>query len=455
MALDFPASPTNGQVFGSYIWSASKGVWQSREESAAPAVVSPVPPTTPNPGDIWVDSSDGVSYVYYDDGSSGQWIEMISSGVPQLNTKADKTYVDQQDALKANLTGGNSFTETQTFGTPIGITSGGTGGNSLATAQANLQIPLSPNYIINGAMDIWQRGASITVPASTWTWTSDRWKGLNTGGSTTCSRESSIVPSFAQYSYKMTQAGSAATVFAIQTIETSNAIQLADKTVTLSGYFAASSSTTVTVDIAYSTNVDNGTEAAWTGYLTAVSGGSGTVSSTASFTRVSGIYSIPANAKSLQVRVWSPSLTVGTSLYFCGIQLEQGSVATMFRRNANSIQGELAACQRYFIAFGSSKANNNVFYYASGSMYQATLGIASLVFPVEMRTTPTLSFSAASTFQSLSSGANLGISSIYQGDSSQNVAGVHITTSTAVGSGAGISLRSNGVASFIHASAEL
>jgi microcystin-dependent protein len=114
MALDFPANPSDGEVFGSYIWSASKGVWQSREESAAPAVVSPVPPTTPTTGDIWVDSSDGISYVYYDDGSSGQWIEMISSGVPQLNTKA-------------NLDGGNTFTGTQILNTPLAVNSGGTG----------------------------------------------------------------------------------------------------------------------------------------------------------------------------------------------------------------------------------------------------------------------------------------------------------------------------------------
>jgi hypothetical protein len=132
MALDFPANPSDGEVFGSYVWSGSKSVWQSREESAAPAVVSPVPPTSPNTGDIWVDSSDGVSYVYYDDGSSGQWIEMISSGVPQL-------------ASKANLAGGNTFTGTQTFNTPIAITSGGTG-----TTTGTLS-DVSYNKIVNPA----------------------------------------------------------------------------------------------------------------------------------------------------------------------------------------------------------------------------------------------------------------------------------------------------------------
>lgn len=98
MALDFPSNPTDGQVFGSYVWSASKGVWQSREESAAPAVVSPVPPANPTPGDIWVDSSDGISYVRYDDGSSGQWIEMISSGVIQVND-----IVNDVDALNDRI----------------------------------------------------------------------------------------------------------------------------------------------------------------------------------------------------------------------------------------------------------------------------------------------------------------------------------------------------------------
>ena len=133
MALDFPANPSDGEVFGSYVWSASKGVWQSREESAAPAVVSPVPPTTTNTGDIWVDSSDGIAYVYYDDGSSGQWIEMISSGVVSL-------------ASKANLDGGNTFTGVQTLDTPLAITSGGTGANSF-TSGAYLKGNGSTNIV--------------------------------------------------------------------------------------------------------------------------------------------------------------------------------------------------------------------------------------------------------------------------------------------------------------------
>ena len=57
MALDFPSNPVNGEVFGSYVWNASVGVWQGREESATVAVVSPTTPLTANNGDIWYNSS--------------------------------------------------------------------------------------------------------------------------------------------------------------------------------------------------------------------------------------------------------------------------------------------------------------------------------------------------------------------------------------------------------------
>jgi hypothetical protein len=138
MALDFPANPTDGQIFGSYVWSSSKSVWQSREESAAPAVVSPLPPESASPGDIWVDSSDGVSYVYYNDGSSSQWIEMISSGVTSL-------------ALKANLSGA-TFTGT-IFGTQIiGTTppdAGSTGGIGIRAPASGTQTSSYLQFVNN------------------------------------------------------------------------------------------------------------------------------------------------------------------------------------------------------------------------------------------------------------------------------------------------------------------
>ena len=84
MALDFPSSPIDGQLYGNFIWAASPGVWKAKPSSPTVIVTSPTAPTDPNPGDIWMNSNDGVSFTYYSDGTSSQWIELISSGVPSV-----------------------------------------------------------------------------------------------------------------------------------------------------------------------------------------------------------------------------------------------------------------------------------------------------------------------------------------------------------------------------------
>lgn len=104
MALDFPSNPTDGQVYGSYVYSTSTGVWKAKPSSATVATTSQVPPSTANNGDIWIDTSDGIAYFYYDDGTSTQWVEVMSSGVPSLNV-AMPTGSIIQTALPAAPTG--------------------------------------------------------------------------------------------------------------------------------------------------------------------------------------------------------------------------------------------------------------------------------------------------------------------------------------------------------------
>ena len=82
MALDFPSNPTDGQIYGAYSYSLDKGVWQSREESSAVTITSPVAPSIATPGDLWFNSTTGLLFTYYSDGTSSQWVEVLSSAVP-------------------------------------------------------------------------------------------------------------------------------------------------------------------------------------------------------------------------------------------------------------------------------------------------------------------------------------------------------------------------------------
>jgi hypothetical protein len=68
-----------------------------------------------------------------------------------------------------------------------------------------------------------------------------------------------------------------------------------------------------------------------------------------------------------------------------GIQIDVGSVAQPFRRAMNTIQGELAACQRYYWRAGG----DSVFqYFGQGSYYNTTNGYVLVKNPVFMRTAP-------------------------------------------------------------------
>jgi hypothetical protein len=249
------------------------------------------------------------------------------------------------------------------------------------------------NFLANGNFDIWQRSTSST---STGYQTADRWYVVNSAATTTWSRESSIVPVGSTYSMKISQATNTSVVTTGQVIESLNAVVLAGKTVTLSFQAAASASTVFNTVLYYSTSTDNPASGSWT-LISPTTGGSGTATTTSSFTTISGVYAIPSNAKTLYAQVYVGSLTAGTSGYFSQIQLEQGPVATPFSRAAGTLQGELALCQRYFEkSYYSTDAPGTVSpagaYVTTGT--SATTGALSglLMFQVNKRIAPTMTF---------------------------------------------------------------
>ena len=77
MALDFPSSPTNGQVYGNFIWSTAKGAWQAKPITGK-VTTSATAPSAPSNGDEWFNTNDGNLYVYYTDVDGSQWVQLKS-----------------------------------------------------------------------------------------------------------------------------------------------------------------------------------------------------------------------------------------------------------------------------------------------------------------------------------------------------------------------------------------
>lgn len=73
--LNFPANPSNGDLYEDYVYDATNGVW-NRKAAQRAYTVSSAKPQNPIDGDVWFSETDGSSYVFYVDDDSAQWIEI-------------------------------------------------------------------------------------------------------------------------------------------------------------------------------------------------------------------------------------------------------------------------------------------------------------------------------------------------------------------------------------------
>ena len=319
---------------------------------------------------------------------------------------------------------------------------------STGVSWAGPIVTAGKNALINGGMDIWQRGTSST---SNLAYIADRWFQYTSAGTTTFSRESTIVPTGSQYSMKIAQASASAVITVNQAIETFNAIQFAGQTVNVSMMCYASASTGMQIQVQYSTSVDNGTLGTWTA-ITASSGGAATV--TNAWQKMTGTYAIPSTAKSIYISLFIPTLTATTNAYFGQAQLELGSVPTAFSRAGGTLSGELTACQRYYRRFTAGGAAP-YWRIAIGQNLNTTQ--SQFVFPLgsSMRAVP--SFNASGSFTLRQGDTSLGTNApTLQGDgSTQDFVGLVVGMSGGT-TGYGCYLRSeNNTSTYLEFSAEL
>ena len=275
----------------------------------------------------------------------------------------------------------------------------GTAWDSTSAQPISLSTPAPGyNYLINGGIEIAQRGASTTGNFATKTYVPDRfWTTTGSGAANlTVSQVASSLTGISKAMRVQRTSGNTATASAYsgQDVETVNSLPLAGKTVTFSFYARAGANFSAASSTLYA-YVRSGTGTDQTlasgPYTGNVDIGVPAFVLTTSWQRFTFTGSVPANSTQVGFMFdFRPVGTAGANDYYevTGIQLEEGGAATNFKRNAPSIAGELAACQRYYQVGAAG----------FGGYQTINAAIDCLVmFPVVMRATPSDTWSFTNT----------------------------------------------------------
>jgi hypothetical protein len=245
------------------------------------------------------------------------------------------------------------------------------------------------NGFINGGFDIWQRGTSFT---STGVYMADRWYLGGSNPNMTNTRVAGTDGS--TYALRLQRNSGSTSTAGIpigQSVEIANATPYQGKTVTISfmaragaNFSAASNNITVQFITGTSSTEANRMAVAYASGDTTAINSSATL--TTSWQRFS--YTTTLGATVSQFFIYIERGCTGTAgandwCDITNVQIEVGSVATNFTRTGGTIQGELAACQRYYYVSDAKVVWwGNV---TSGQNYYGNWWL-----PVPMRVAPTM-----------------------------------------------------------------
>lgn len=100
MALNFPATPTDGQIYvdassgNQYRYDLANTKWKYSSNNYFTASVLATAPTGASPGQLWWNSEYGRLLLYYSDGDSSQWVDTSPyAGTEFIAGQANAAYV--------------------------------------------------------------------------------------------------------------------------------------------------------------------------------------------------------------------------------------------------------------------------------------------------------------------------------------------------------------------------
>jgi hypothetical protein len=315
------------------------------------------------------------------------------------------------------------------------------------------------NAVINGDFGVWQRGTSFTNPGTSFSYGADRWQnGANAATTTQTVTRQTFTPGAApvagyegQYFFRstLTNIGSATVIALYNKIE--NVQTYAGQTVTLSFWAKADSARS----LAYSLEQNFGS-----GGSSTVPVSSGSVSLTTSWARFSLTVNVPSisgktiGSNSYFGITFNQAVVNGSVFDLWGVQLEAGSVATAFQTATGTLQGELAACQRYYFRYTNLGAYED---FGFGNARSASAADLIVKAPTTMRTNPT-SMDYSNLFVLLSFAASpisVTTASLASGRASANCPIVYLETASGITQNQGYYLTAGTGTSYIGFSAEL
>jgi hypothetical protein len=316
------------------------------------------------------------------------------------------------------------------------------------------------NKIINGDFGVWARGTSgFSSPG----YTADRWRYSAGNGGIGISQQT-FTPGAAPVSgyegkFFLRSVGSVASTSGTPTLEQriEDVQTYAGQTVTVS-FWAKSSASTLPSSIVLTQNFGSGGSTAvdttvvsspsyttsWVrySYTVAVPSISGKTVGTSSY--LSLVFNFPLN------QTW-------TSFDIWGVQIEAGSVATPFQTATGTIQGELAACQRYYQRFGAKNGQTvgTNATYGTGFTTSSTGVNITVPFPVTMRTTPTsIEYANITSYDATLSQLTPSAVALVSGQSGLDAGNVQFTVTGSVGGRAAVIIQ-NATTGYLAFSAEL